>query len=254
MTDLRHHLSVELPQALQEHLPAIQSTQFLGQGSRNRHWRLHTEKQVYIWREFGVTPPGANRQLEIQALQTLQSKPWAPRLELCLSEGLLFLADANAVPMQNTLNQQQRRQLLQAVLSLWQHPFDVVPNDYSQLIHDYATLAGPTYATMAKQLLDVCRHWEMADFCLIHQDLHPGNLLLTDQGIQLIDWEYAVRGNPWIDAVALERMLGLSPAERQLLEAQLPDLGCNDPWLLMGRWLTQLDSLWQAAQHAQSVV
>lgn len=254
MTHLRHHLSAVLPQALQAHLPSIQSMQFLGQGSRNRHWRLHTAQQVYIWREFGITPPGANRQLELQVLQTLQSKPWVPRLELCLPEGVLFLADANAVPMQDTLNPQQRQQLLQAVLALWQHPFDAAPNDYIQLIHDYAALAGPDYIALAEQLLDTCHHWQPEDFCLIHQDLHPGNLLLTDQGILLIDWEYAVRGNPWIDAVALERMLRLSPTERQLLETRLPRLACKDPWQTMGDWLTQLDSLWQAAQKAQSVV
>lgn len=254
MTHLRHHLSAELPQALKAYLPPIQSIQFLGQGSRNRHWRIYTAQQVYVWREFGITAPGANRELELQVLQTLKSKPWAPRLELCLPEGVLFLADADAEPMKNTFNKQQRQQLLQAVLALWQHPIDAAPNDYIKLIHDYVTLAGPTYTDLAEQLLDVCRHWETAKFCLIHQDLHPGNLLHTDQGIQLIDWEYAVRGNPWIDAVALERMLGLSPTERQLLEAQLPNLGFNDPWLVMGRWLMQLDSLWQAAQKAQSVV
>ncbi len=254
MTHLSHHLSTELPLAVQDHLAPIQSMQFLGQGSRNRHWRLHTAEQVYIWREFGVTPPGANRQLELQVLQTLQSKPWAPQLELCLPEGVLFVADANAVPMPNTLNPQQRQQLLQAVLALWQHPFNAAPNDYIQLIHDYAALAGPTYDYLAEQLLDGCCHWQPEDFCLIHQDLHPGNLLITDQGIQLIDWEYAMRGNPWIDAVALQHMLELSPAERQLLETQLPDLACHDPWQVMGRWLTQLDSLWQAAQKAQSVI
>ncbi|WP_417583591.1 phosphotransferase [Nitrincola sp.] len=254
MTDLRHHLSAILPQAVRDHLPPIQSMQFLGQGSRNRHWRLHTAEQVYIWREFGVTPPGANRQLELKVLETLQPKPWVPRLELCLPEGVLFVADANAEPMQDTLNPHQRQQLLHAVVTLWQHPFDVAPNDYVQLIHDYAVLAGPSYDALAEQLLAICCHWNTKDFCLIHQDLHPGNLLITDQGIQLIDWEYAVRGNPWIDAVALQRMLGLSPAERQLLETRLPDLGCNDPWQVMGHWLTQLDSLWQAAQKAQSVV
>ena len=39
--------------------------------------------------------------------------------------------------------------------------------------------------------------------CLVHHDLHPGNLLDSEGKLVVIDWEYAGQGTPWLDAAAL---------------------------------------------------
>jgi thiamine kinase len=61
--------------------------------------------------------------------------------------------------------------------------------------------------------------WLWADLpdigeCLVHHDLHTGNLL-WGHGLTLIDWEYAGRGNPWLDYATLERDIGLSLQQLQ---------------------------------------
>ncbi len=45
---------------------------------------------------------------------------------------------------------------------------------------------------------------------LCHQDIHPGNLLLTEKGILLLDWEYAAANDAYIDLASLLESLSLS--------------------------------------------
>ena len=59
--------------------------------------------------------------------------------------------------------------------------------------------------------------------CLVHHDLHPGNLLNDAGQLIIIDWEYAGLGTPWLDAAALVtefsipiRSLAALPAFRHL--------------------------------------
>lgn len=49
---------------------------------------------------------------------------------------------------------------------------------------------------------------------LCHQDLHPGNLLLSPTGIYLLDWEYASYNDPHMDLAAICEHFALS--EQQL--------------------------------------
>lgn len=41
--------------------------------------------------------------------------------------------------------------------------------------------------------------------CLVHHDVHAGNLILGPQGYTLVDWEYAGRGFQGLDQMALNR-------------------------------------------------
>jgi thiamine kinase len=45
---------------------------------------------------------------------------------------------------------------------------------------------------------------------LCHQDIHPDNLLLTETGILLLDWEYAAANDSYIDLASLLESLSLS--------------------------------------------
>ncbi len=60
---------------------------------------------------------------------------------------------------------------------------------------------------------------------LLHYDLHSGNLLIAGQGIYVIDWSFACRGQAWIDAALLVPRLieaGHSPAQAEALVAAHP--------------------------------
>lgn len=50
---------------------------------------------------------------------------------------------------------------------------------------------------------------------LSHGDLHPGNIILTEDGPVLIDWSKAARGAPAADAVRSEMLLRFAPGPRE---------------------------------------
>ena len=49
----------------------------------------------------------------------------------------------------------------------------------------------------------------LSDPCLCHHDLTPENLLLTSNGIQILDWEYARQGNAVYDLAVFIETMGL---------------------------------------------
>lgn len=259
MTQVSNHLdrsilTNEIELLLRSFIPNVININYLGQGTCNHHWQIDTESQSYIWRQFGPTPPGASRDNERHVLKQLQHFDWAPKLVLDRPEGLLFHAEIPSETRISALKPEQRKKLINAILTLWQQPIAVTAMDYRNLIHHYAQLADPYPENKLTYLLDSVSHWKIDDFCLIHQDIHADNLVITDQGILLIDWEYTTLGNPWIDAVALDRMLTLNTSEKKQLESHLPDTPFHYPWDEMHRWLAELDQLWYAAQSAKIVI
>ncbi len=257
MTNLCHHPenvpALDLPNTILEKIGTLTLTEYLGHGFSNHHWRLTTENHCYIWRQFGPTPPGANRANERLALTHLQAFPWAPKLVIDSSEGILFEAALETSP-RGEISSTQRQQLIQAIITLWQQQIPLSQMDYPKLIRHYATLASTIDTKPVSQLMDIAHRWKTDQFCVIHQDIHIDNLVMTDTGFLLIDWEYAVIGNPWIDAIALDRMLSLTQDEKNLIQQHLPDLEIKHPWQAMHQWLNQLDQLWFAAQKAKLVV
>ena len=58
--------------------------------------------------------------------------------------------------------------------------------------------------------------------CLCHNDLVPGNLLATLDGLKLVDWEYAAMGDPFYDLAVFGYYRQLdAAATQQLLTAYL---------------------------------
>ena len=55
--------------------------------------------------------------------------------------------------------------------------------------------------------------------CLVHHDLHQGNICKKDDQFVVLDWEYAGFGNPWFDAAALHSQFGISDKEIASLPA-----------------------------------
>lgn len=244
---------------MQPHLPLLapdlqplQTPRFLAKGTTNSHWLLKTPKGELIWREFGQAP-GCNHEQEARVLQLLQSRTWVPRLlGYFPNKGLLFHKASGRHPSGEELKASTRKALMQILIDLWQQPCDLPGINYKELILSYWHKSG--YATelqpLTEQLQALAAQWP-AKQQLTHHDLHPGNLLLDEDQWTLLDWEYAAPGNPWIDAVALDRWLGLSAAEKSDLESVLPDLKLANPWVHMTAWLEDLDQLWQAARTAQ---
>lgn len=235
-----------LPPALQPQEPPV----FLAQGFGNSHWLLRTPSGMLVWRQFGAAP-GSNHLRETRLLHSLQHHSWTPRLLPTDSPlGLLMQQAAGQHPCVQTLTDTQRQGLLQLVQQLWQHPCEKEsPLDYPALLRHYWQQAGASTSLqpLLESLITTTQDWPVSSFCLTHHDLHGGNLLLHKNDWTLLDWEYAAPGNPWIDAVSLDRFLHLTPAEKQQLQVLLPTLPLSDPWQTTRQWLEALDQLWQQA-------
>ena len=254
---------------------------FLGMGTGNPHWLIATASGHYVWRQFSQTNPGVDREREMAVMQAIQGQHWAPELIGVLpGEGLLMReapGKTMTVMQQDgmTLTDRQRTLILQAVIDCWQIrealPLCNLPScSYADLIQQYAQLARQNVFSanefnaeefsaeelnveqinaLSEALLHECADWPTAEVCLTHHDLHPGNLLLTEDHCTLIDWEFASLGNPWLDAVMLDQMLTLTPAEKQQLEVALvhyplPPLTSKQPWKALGHWKARFDQLW----------
>lgn len=66
-------------------------------------------------------------------------------------------------------------------------------------------------ATLAAQVLEFESPAPLA--CLTHNDLSPANLVRTDDGIVVLDWEYARLGDPAFDTAALVETHDLTAVE-----------------------------------------
>lgn len=176
----------------------------------DRHWIARIDPGT-------PTAPGVNPVREQQVLAAIQEQSWAVQPELCLPElGIMLMQSAGRAIERDELSREQIQQICESVDQM--HSISAVPLlDYASLFSAYRDFFAKGQPGLA-QLIDETELL-LADLpdigqCLVHHDLHTGNLL-WDQELTLIDWEYAGRGNPWLDYATLERDIGLSLQQLQ---------------------------------------
>ncbi len=165
--------------------------------------RLNTEKQVL----------GVCRQREEAILDLIRDKAWVPDvIQLKTPDqnqpGWLLLKRYAA--LESTSIADLHGQILARVAEC-QHIKDLPLFDYLALWSAYQQKIDDLGDTpKAQVLLDSIRalmvelsNTARVEFCLVHHDLHPGNLLSNEGQLIVIDWEYAGGGVPWLDAAAL---------------------------------------------------
>lgn len=231
----------------------LETFEYLGCGSANPHWRVRANGRDMVWRQFGdaALAPGADRAREAAAHRAIAGRSWAPHL---IAEvpgvGMLFEASPGRHPDAHALAPAERASLIEAVIECWSLPCPLPALDYAALVEEYVRLAGmhEDARRLGRQLQAACRNWPRGGFCLVHHDLHAGNLLLSQAGWTLLDWEYAARGHPGLDAAALDLLLVLQPLERQQLNtAAARHVGALD-WAALAKWRAGLDALWHFAR------
>lgn len=182
----------------------------------------------------------------------LQEKSWVPAVASWQDNGALLSWHDGQNPQRETLSAGDRASLLHHVMDLWQTPVaDEPAYDYAELVHSYGLKARdtPEVRALRCRLMTQLAHWPAARPCLTHHDLHSANLLISDQGWCILDWEYAAPGNPWLDAVALDRWLTFTPAEKEQLQPLLAPWALHcDSWRAYRDWLCDLETLWHAAR------
>lgn len=89
--------------------------------------------------------------------------------------------------------------------------------DYARLLTGRGSPHAPLLPELLAQADDLDRAIGPFELRLCHNDLLPGNILVGDGGIWLIDWEYGGFGNPLFDLGGIASNNGFSPDEERLL-------------------------------------
>jgi hypothetical protein len=81
---------------------------------------------------------------------------------------------------------------------------------------------------------------------LIHTDLNPANLIVTPDGLRIVDWAFATKAAPWVELAVLAQWLigsGHTPEQAEAWLSRHPMWGATDPAALddfagrsAGRW------------------
>ncbi len=176
--------------------------------------------------------PGVSRLREANILNLISPHQWAPKIlrndpeqGWCLMQHYAPISTTQDTPSHLLLKHQ--KQLLAAIDAL-----QAIPVRSDALEIDYPRFLDEIYLPMASARHDELAHARIQSIkddlaalpklpnCLVHHDIHLGNLVLTkplhntDSNAELVilDWEYAAIGNPWFDASCLSRYLSLPPA------------------------------------------
>jgi len=190
--------------------------------------------------------PGVKRDREAAILNWINPYGWAPQVIRNEPEqGWCLMHHYEPLKTEgDKLSSDHQIQLIKALDELQAIPVDSEPANLSNeesnlrltknaLTMDYEVFLNETYLPLAIQRSDaVAQTWihsikdDLATLpklpsCLVHHDIHSGNLVLSNSPLQtkelnadliILDWEYAAIGNPWFDASCLSRYLSI-PAQ-----------------------------------------
>jgi thiamine kinase len=249
---MQQHWQTRINEALQQHYQWVA----FAKGSSNQLFKGMNQDSpnapVLIARINGANAitPGVNRQREAVLLDELKHFEWAPQIIRNAPEEGWCLMRCYEPPHAKSLTALQQQQLLAAVAELQSiQPY----NPDGLLTIDYHQLMLESYQSLAVQLNDREALEQIAVFerglfelpklplCLVHHDLHMGNLALdtntdtdtestysesathkqipeisalqSNEQVIILDWEYGGLGNAWFDAAAMHRFLEISPED-----------------------------------------
>lgn len=142
-------------------------------------------------------------------------------------------------------------QLAEALRLLHQTPAELNTPGYQQTLELYAQkISRDSSVAPSQKQLDYARYLDKQSKYLVfcHHDLSIGNVLLQQDRIQLIDWEYARIGHALFDLASLIHSAGLSKRQTHLL---LDGYGAPGEFIdelpPMLELIEYLGQLWEAA-------
>lgn len=226
-------------------------------GTTNQLYTGSYQKQALVLRlDTAKQMLGVCRQREEKILSLIATNTWAP---VVLQQQL---PDENQpgwllLKRYSTLDDAPIADLhaqILACVSDWQQIRNIPLYDYQALWDAYQEkIDDLDNAPQAQALLSSIRALMLklniaaeVESCLVHHDLHKGNLLSNEGQLVVIDWEYAGLGNPWLDAAALVAEFSIPPLAIaalpafRLLDLQTFECGIN----IAQQVRQQLNQLW----------
>lgn len=173
----------------------------------------YQEQSVVLRINTGKQVPGVCRLREEKVLQLIGGNVWAPEilhLQIADQNQSGWLLMKQYVTLDDTPIVDLHSRIL-ACIADWQQIKGLPLFDYQGLWNDYQQniddLGGSRQAqgllNSIRVLMSKLDDIPQVKSCLVHHDLHPGNLMDAAGQLIVIDWEYAGLGTPWLDAAAL---------------------------------------------------
>ncbi|MFH8134150.1 thiamine kinase [Pantoea osteomyelitidis] len=148
--------------------------------------------------------PFVNRQREYRILKKLRSSGLAPQPLAVNPHWLLLRWQSGALISADEFTQRQD-EVISLLHGLHQQPLTGYRLSLTPLLQHYWQLCQQRNLRWQRALRRLMREGEPKPLRLapVHMDVHSGNLLATQQGLRLIDWEYAADGDVALEIAAL---------------------------------------------------
>jgi thiamine kinase-like enzyme len=197
----------------------------LTQGKRTSSYQVQTDRGHYVVRHYGPSVLGVCRQQELRCQHAAAAAGLAPA-PLCLNNHQRMLITEflpEASPISALCIRQNLPELAQKLATLHQLPVQTAVLDpwlylqqlKKQLESHWTAQAEKIWLPLITAARDL--QYFQADIGLCHMDLHVQNMLLWQNKLWLIDFEYCQLADVVFDLVALIVQFELSEAEQQLL-------------------------------------
>lgn len=230
----------KLTKVLELNSSTFVSIEALSGGLTNQCYKLMIGNNTYVWRPYSAFNKRLDydrleeyrvlRYLESVANESKQALSFTfPRAKLINDEGLLvewlsgrsFPSDNLIQPLAKCLNAIHQIDASKSNLKHFDY-FEKIAI-YWQAIEDKSIISG--LELLHKKVNELSLLLERADSqrAIIHMDLGRYNLLETELGIGIIDWEYAVLGNPVFDIVLTSLANGVELEKLCACYAELSD-------------------------------
>ncbi|WP_019605486.1 phosphotransferase [Teredinibacter turnerae] len=206
-------------------------------GRTNRNYVLQCGREQYRLRLNATNADalGINREYEraiLDALKPLACTP--PILYFNRQSGFALLPylEGRGWTAADMRDGRQVERLLQLLARIQSQQVRVPVRDYYQYLENYLQQlkrAGqPLTAVELAALEEFRSQWRRAlplwEPVLSHHDLIPDNILETEKGLVILDWEYAALGHPQIDQRCIELVAaGRSASDESLRDGDLVD-------------------------------
>jgi len=167
--------------------------------------KLENGQGAFIVRPAPQPPiPFVDRQREVRLLRKLSASGLTPR-PLMGDAQLLVLPWQNGELLSAEAFQQRRDEVVMLLLRLHRQPLTGHVLHLLPLLERYWQLCQQRHVRWQRALRRLQRAGEPRPLRLapLHMDVHSGNLVADENGLHLIDWEYAADGDIALELAAL---------------------------------------------------
>ncbi|WP_165310813.1 phosphotransferase [Vibrio ziniensis] len=211
--------------------------QTLTGGLTNRCWKVVSQKgKAYVWRPTTAITKAfsISRLQEHQILKAIEPTHIGPKPEYISDQGLL-VEWVEGASLHHGIDFDSLLKIQTKIHAIDATKIPVVPFSFSARIDHYwfqikDNLKTPEFEKLYKAWRNPPGLTNVGS-SLCHFDLAGYNMVRTDEGLKVIDWEYASIADPRMDLALSIDVAGENPVKAIARYCQLREIEDIDPWI-----------------------